>query len=133
MNKKTGRDNQVEGVIYSLRNAYRGLKYSFATQRNMAIHSIIGAVVIAAAIFLRVSFLEVAILVVVIALVVAAEILNTSLEKTIDLITRERNELAHIAKDTAAGAVLFAAILAVVTGLLILGPPLFDLVTNLLR
>jgi undecaprenol kinase/diacylglycerol kinase (ATP) len=47
------------------------------------------------------------------------------MEAAIDLVTVEKHPLAKVAKDTAAGGVLIAAILAMIVGLLILGPPLW--------
>lgn len=55
-------------------------------------------------------------------LVMALELVNTAVEAVVDLVTAERHPLAKIAKDTAAGAVLIAAIMAAVIGLLIFVP-----------
>lgn len=55
------------------------------------------------------------------ALVVAAELVNTAVERAVDLASRERTEKGKIAKDTAAGAVLICAIFAVCAGISILG------------
>ena len=47
---------------------------------------------------------------------------NTAVEAVVDLVTEERHPLAKIAKDTAAGAVLIAAIMAAIVGLIIFVP-----------
>lgn len=120
-------------VINSLKNAFFGLKYCFLTQRNMTIHVVVGAVVVVAGIFYKVTATEMLFLLSAIFLVLVAEAFNTSLEKTIDLYTKERNHLAHIAKDVAAGAVLLTSIFAVIVGLIILGPPLWERVNHLVR
>ena len=57
------------------------------------------------------------------ALVLSLEIVNTAIESTVDLATQERHPLAKKAKDAAAGAVLIAAIFAVLVGLAILLQP----------
>ncbi len=57
------------------------------------------------------------------ALVFALEIVNTAVEKTVDLASEKRTELGKIAKDTAAGAVLVVAIFSVIVGLVILYQP----------
>ena len=59
-----------------------------------------------------------------IALVLLAEMFNTAIEVGIDLVTKEYHPLAAIAKNVAAGAVLIAAINAVVVGYLIFFPRL---------
>ncbi len=119
-------------VWLSLKNAFYGLKYCFATQRNMIIHAVIGFIVLVAGFLLKVSKGELLFLLAAVLLVLVAEAFNTALEKTIDLYTRERNHLARIAKDVAAGAVLLTAMFAVIVGLVIFGPPLWQLVTTYL-
>ena len=52
----------------------------------------------------------------------ALELVNTAVEAVVDLVTEERHPLAKIAKDTAAGAVLIAAIMAAIVGLIIFVP-----------
>ncbi len=59
-------------------------------------------------------------------LVLSAELLNTAIEKAVDLAMPEQHPLARVAKDAAAGAVLIAAIGAALIGLLVLGPPLLS-------
>ena len=55
-------------------------------------------------------------------LVISMELINTAIENTVDLITKEKNEQAKIAKDVAAGAVLVSAIVAAIIGLMIFVP-----------
>lgn len=117
----------MSGLIRSLKDAFSGLCYCFATQRNMVIHAMIGAVTLGLALVLRVSALELLVLFFVIFAVLAAEAFNTALERAVDIATRDENELAHQAKDAAAGAVLLISILAVLTGLFIFGPRLLRL------
>jgi undecaprenol kinase len=118
-------------VIISLRNAYIGLVYCFKTQRNMAIHTVAGILVLLLGIFLMVSLTELLFLLAAVFFVIVAEAFNTSIEKAIDLYTREKSELAKISKDVAAGAVLLTSFFAVLVGLVILGPPLWWFLTRL--
>ncbi len=115
-------------LLRSFKDAFAGLFYCFATQRNMTIHAAVGAAVILLALMLKVTPLEILFLVTAVAAVLIAEAFNTALEKAVDVATRDKNDLAHIAKDVAAGAVLLTAVFAVVTGLIILGPRLWVLV-----
>jgi diacylglycerol kinase len=48
------------------------------------------------------------------ALVFFAELVNTAIESVVDLTTTEFSELAKVAKDCAAGAVLVLAVFAVI-------------------
>ncbi|MCD9022979.1 diacylglycerol kinase family protein [Cohnella sp. NL03-T5] len=54
-----------------------------------------------------------------------SELFNTAIERTVDLASPDIHPLAKAAKDTAAGAVLVAALFAVVVGAIVLGPPLW--------
>ncbi len=94
------------------------------TQRNARIHISIAIVVIIVGIALKLKDIEWAIIGLTIGFVFVAELFNTVIEAVTDLVTEEYHPLAKRAKDVAAGAVLTAAMTAVVVGLLILGPPL---------
>ncbi len=117
----------MQKVLLSFKNAFRGLKYSFCTQRNMTIHTVAAVIVIIAAFYLQINLTGMLFLLTAILAVMVTEVLNTALEQAIDLFTLERNHLAHKAKDIAAGAVLLASLFAVIIGLCILGPPLWEL------
>ncbi len=127
MNNRRRNLKNINAVLFSLKNAYRGLLFCFYTQRNMVIHAVLGIIVLAVAFALKLPALEMIIIMLTIAFVLAAETFNTALEKAIDLFSTERNELAHVAKDIAAGAVLLASVFAVLVGIIILGPPLLKL------
>lgn len=102
--------------------AGRGLIDTLASQRNMKIHLLASIAVIAAGLYFRISSLEWVMLILTIGLVMTLEIINTAIECAVDLITRERQPLARKAKDAAAGAVLLAAGLSVIIGLIIFTP-----------
>ena len=75
-----------------------------------------------AGLILRISPVEWCICLGLFGLVMALELVNTAIEAVVDLVTSEYRPLAKVAKDTAAGAVLIAAIMAVVSGLIIFVP-----------
>ena len=82
---------------------------------------------------LQFSLLKWTILLLTIGLVVTAEALNSAIETLVDLIQPEQHPLAGNAKDIAAGAVLIAAIISVIIGLLLFLPPLWKLIQPLLE
>jgi diacylglycerol kinase len=82
---------------------------------------------IMAGVFLDISAVEFALTLVAISNVFITEMFNTALEACVDLASPQLHPLAKIAKDVAAGAVLVSAMLAVVIGLCIFGPHLWDL------
>jgi diacylglycerol kinase len=59
-------------------------------------------------------------------MVFTAEFINTAIEAVVDLASPQDHPLAKVGKDVGAGAVLVAALAAVLVGLLTLGPPLWD-------
>lgn len=117
--------------IASFRYAFTGWWYVIRTQRNAWIHALASILVIVVGLWLQLSALEWAVIVVAIAFVWTAEFFNTALESVVDLITEEERPLAKAAKDVSAAAVLIAAIMSVVIGLLVLGPPLWKKVLGI--
>lgn len=91
---------------------------------NVRIHLAFSLAVIAVGVWLSLRLIEWAVLALTIGLVVCAEFFNSALESVVDLASPGLHPLAKSAKDVAAGGVLFAACVAVIVGLLILGPPL---------
>ncbi len=118
------------GFWRSVSHAWSGLVYTFRTQRNARWHVIGGLAAVALATWLQLDVVRWAILVLTIGAVGAGETINTTVEALVDLMSPEWHERAKVAKDVSAGAVLLLAITAIVVGLLILGPPLWDKLMN---
>ena len=106
-------------VIESFNYAFQGVVHALRTHRNMRVHVVIAAAVLIAAIVLGVSRLELIALLISITFVLVAEMLNTAIESAIDVATTSFDPLAKLAKDIAAGAVLIAAVNAIVVGYLV--------------
>jgi diacylglycerol kinase len=116
--------------IASFGCAFSGLRHVLRTQRNARVHAVMALLAIMAGIFLRISAIEFATTFVAISGVFTAEMFNTALEACVDLASPQPHPLAKIAKDVAAGAVLVNAVLAVIIGLCIFGPPVWRLLFN---
>lgn len=110
--------------LRSFRFAYDGIKYALATQANMKFHFFASIVVLMSALFFHLPKVEILFLFLAIALVIVTELINTAVEKTVDLAMPDRHPLAKIAKDAAAAAVLVAAAFAVVVGAIIFYEPI---------
>ncbi|HZC04938.1 MAG TPA: diacylglycerol kinase family protein [Ktedonobacterales bacterium] len=108
--------------------AWHGLTYAVRTQRNARVHMALAMVAILLGLLLHISSVEWAMVFIAITLVFIAEMFNTVAEACVDLVTREYNPLARIAKDVAAGAVLLNAMLSVLIGALVFIPHLWPLV-----
>ncbi len=117
----------IMGRIKSLSHAVRGLADMFSTEHNAWLHLIATIVALDLAWWLRVSSVEFALILISIVLVWIAEAFNTVLEIMADLVVGQRySRLVKRAKDIAASAVLIAALGALVLGLMILGPHLYN-------
>jgi diacylglycerol kinase (ATP) len=116
---------------HSFRHAFQGWWYVIRTQRNSWIHAVITLLVVLVALWLHLPMRDWAILFLTIAMVWTAEFINTALEAVVDLTSPERNPLAKVGKDVGAAAVLLASLSAVLVGLLILGPPLWEKIKGL--
>ncbi len=116
----------------SFRYAFSGWWYVIRTQRNAWIHMLVSIAVILISFILHISASSWAFILLAIAMVWIAEFLNTALEAVVDLASNhQQHELAKVGKDVGAAAVLIAAVSSVVIGLLILGPPLWEVIKTL--
>lgn len=111
--------------LQSIRHALRGWKFVLKTQKNAWIHSLAATMVFVLGLWLNLPARDWAVLVLTIAMVFTAEFINTAIEAVVDLASPQKHPLAKVGKDVGAGAVLIAALAAVLIGLLILGPPLW--------
>lgn len=115
--------------IESLNCAIEGILWAVKSERHLRYHFTAALVVLFLALFFRVTALEFFLLVLAAILVIFAELINTSIETVVDLVTDEYHELAKRAKDIAAGAVLVTSVGAAILGYLVLSGyifPLFD-------
>lgn len=108
--------------VKSFKYAFEGIHYAFKNDQNLLFHLLVAFLVINVSIALKVSHYEMGILGLTMMMVIMAEMVNSAIEKMVDLITKEHRTEAKIAKDVAAGMVLVTAIAAVVIGSLILFP-----------
>ncbi|GAC1591272.1 MAG: diacylglycerol kinase [Candidatus Velthaea sp.] len=109
------KDQRIFGAFH---HAFEGIIYAVRTQRNMRIHFIAAALVLAATLYLHLQRPYVIAIVITVAVVLGFELFNTAIESVVDLMTVAHHPLAKIAKDTAAGAVLIVAFAAVIVGYL---------------
>lgn len=120
-------------LFLSFKYAWAGVRYAFTTQRNFRIHVVVSVLAVSLGIFLAITPSEMAVIVMTCAIVMVLELINTAIESVVDLTVKQTyHELAKIAKDCAAGAVLVSAIAAVLVAAFILLPPLLQLVVPML-
>lgn len=115
-------DKKKNPLYKSFGYAFEGIFTGIKKERNMKIHCLAMLCVVAAGLLLRISISEWCLCLVLFGLILSLELVNTAVEAVVDLVTEEKRPLAKLAKDTAAGAVLIAAIMAAGAGLLIFVP-----------
>ena len=113
--------------ISGFKYAFRGFRLLMRYEHNAWLHCIIGACAIVAGFLLNISAMEWVAIVIVCGCVFAAEAINTAIERLSDVVSPEYNNAIKDVKDLSAGAVLFMAIAAAITGLIIFLPKIFDL------
>lgn len=117
-----------KNFLEALKNSLNGLFYSVKTQKNLKIQLIIAILVIIISVVLKISKIEMIFICISVCFVIFAEVVNTAVEKTVDLITQKYNENAKIAKDVAAGAVIISAINSIIVGLIIFGDKIINVI-----
>lgn len=130
MNNKDKDKKPKQKFVRSVNAAIEGIMYTFKSERNMKIHYLASFLILIVALFFNFTKVEFVLLLSAITLVVITEMMNTAVEKTVDLVTDEYHELAKIAKDVAAGAVLISAIYSVVVAYILFYNKLTTLTGN---
>ncbi len=110
----------------SFRCAILGIVDAWRNERNMKIHTAAMLLALAAGLWLRIDRLEWMFILSAVFLVLTMEMLNTSLERVVDMFTLEYHPLAGAAKNAAAGAALLASVYAILVAAFVLLPPLAD-------
>lgn len=110
-----------QNLLNSLITSFQGIIFAVRSERNMRLHLAAAFVVIVVSLVLKVEKWELMFVLAAVFLVLITEMINTALERVVDLSTQKYNHLAHAAKNVAAGAVLFAAIFAIAVAGLVFG------------
>lgn len=103
-----------QNIVQSLNSAVEGFIYVLKTQRNMRLHFLIATFIIILGIYFKMPKVELMVLIGSLMLLLTLEMINTSIELTVDLIKDAYHPIARIIKDVTAGAVLLAALNAAV-------------------
>lgn len=117
--------------INSLRIAFKGIIQGLIWERNSRIQLVVSVIVISTGIFLKVSKLELILIIFLCFLVIVLELINTSIEKLLDVLYPKYNEEIGLVKDIMAGVVFLAAVMACIVGFVILQDEFFLFLRNL--
>ena len=117
-----------EKFTKSVGHALDGIEYGISHERNLKIEIFMGIVASILGFFLKISIIEWVVVILLIAIILALELINTAIERTVDLVTKEYRELAKVSKDMAAGAVLVVSMFSVIIGILIYLPKIIEII-----
>ena len=120
---RRSKKRRVQSISASFEHAFEGIEAGIG-ERNMKIHCTVAVLVVLFGFILHISVTEWCICLVLFGLIMGLELVNTAIESVVDLAPEEYHPLAKRAKDTAAGAVLIASIMAAIAGLIIFIPRL---------
>jgi diacylglycerol kinase len=109
-------------LLHSFGFAFKGIETAFKTQQNFRIEIAAAFFTIAFGIMYKINSLEWLVILICIAFVLCLELVNTALENMCDVYSTAKNPTIKIIKDTAAAAVLVAAIISVSIALIIFLP-----------
>ena len=118
-------EHSVKALIKSFQHAFCGILTSFVIGRNIKVHYTAALAAVLSGLSFGISKVELLIILLISSQVICLEMVNTAIERTVDLVTSEYHIYAKIAKDVAAGAVLVAAIFATIIGGIIFLPYIF--------
>lgn len=115
----------------SVKNCLDGISYVTKNEKNFKREIVLGIIALILSYILKIDKIEFIIILTMICLVLTAEIINTAIERAVDLVTKEYHELARIAKDVSAGSVLVTSIFSLIIGIIIFIPKIITLLGGL--
>lgn len=113
-------------IVKSFQYAWTGVITGVRKERNLKFHVAAGLAVVICGVLTGLSRTEWIIIVLLIGGMLALELMNTAIERTVDLVTKEYHPLAKQAKDLAAGAVLIYAVASAIIGCILFIPKWFS-------
>ena len=125
-NKETG--TPMERYWKSFNHAIDGIIYCIKYEHNMIIILFATILVVVFGLEFKLSTPEWLFIIFICGAIAACEFINSSVEAIVDLITKDYNELAKIAKDTASSASLILCTTALIGGIIIFIPRIIELI-----
>ena len=111
----------------SFKNCIDGLRFININEDNFKREIFIGIIALFLSYLLKINKTEFIIIIIVIGLVLVTEIINTAIERLVDLVSPEYNKLAGEVKDIMAFAVFLMAIVSLIVGIIIFMPKIINL------
>ena len=124
---KNPKDSFIRGRVRSFKYAFRGLWLLIKTEASIKSQLVLGILISILGLVMDLSLTEWLFQTLAIALVLTAESLNTAIEKLCDFVNPDYDKRIGFIKDISAGAVAFAALFALIIGLIIYLPKFINI------
>ncbi|MBU3831057.1 MAG: diacylglycerol kinase family protein [Candidatus Ureaplasma intestinipullorum] len=119
-------DKKILKLLRKFGYAIKGLRTSIKEEKSLVIHLIIAFLTLIAGMILQLNTISWAIIIVVIAIVISSELINTTIENLVDMVSFKFNFNAKKIKDVAAASTLILAICAIIVAFLIFIPRIIE-------
>jgi len=129
---KSNKEIKMMSLKKSFLYAFRGLKYVMKNERNFRIELILAFLILVFSMILKIERWELVIVVFLITLVLVTELINTVVERVVDILEPRIHPFAKLIKDIMAAIVLISAITSVAIGLIVFLPYMYNLLTDYL-
>ncbi len=116
----------IKDVMHKFKYSFQGLAYCFKNETSFTFEAIAIIGVVILGILFKISFMEWSFAIISLLLIMEIELLNTGIEATVDMFTREFNPLAKIAKDCGSAATCIGTFVALFVNLAIFLPKIID-------
>lgn len=117
--------------VRSFKYSFDGLAYAARKEQSILVMLVCLILTLIFGFLLNISLLEWFFILLSIALVLGTELLNTSIEATIDLVSPSFHPLAKVAKDTASASVFVFSLIAFIIGCLVFIPDIVELIERI--
>ena len=114
-------------LFLSFQRAWRGMKVGWQEEYNLKVFTLFTVFIVLGIFFFHVSLDQAMLLILSITIMFSLELLNSQIERFLDLVMPRRSRLVKEIKDLSAGAVLIAAIGVSIIGLMVFIPCLVKL------
>ena len=111
----------------SINNSWNGLKVAYKNEQSVYIHLVCTVILLLLSFLLKISLTQWLIIIAIIGLTLVVELINTAIESTVDLVTKEFHPLAKVAKDTASAAEFVLSVTSAIIALMIFIPRIMEL------
>ncbi len=119
---------KAQGFSNTFKNARKGLRLVLKSEVNIRVHFCTALLILIFAVCLGFSVTKICVLLLTISTVICAEMVNSAIEFALDAVFHNKySKLVGMAKDISAGAVMFTTVIAVLIGLLLFVPAIWDL------